>query len=584
MAALHLAALGLALATLGCSTSPPAGPRPPNVILIMTDDQGWGDLGCHGNPLLDTPNVDALAAASVRVEPFYVHPVCSPTRAALMTGRYPYRTRAIDTYIGRAMMEPSERTIAELLGDAGYATGIFGKWHLGDCYPMRPIDQGFEEALVHRGGGIGQASDPPGGEGRYTDAVLFRNGERVETSGYCTDAYFDAAMGFVRRAKDAGRPFFAYIATNAPHAPFGDVPEELRAKYAARDLRNASFPADVGHPLPANADLDRRARIYAMIENIDQNVGRLLSLLDELDLTDDTIVVYLHDNGPNGRRYNGGFRGSKTDVHEGGIRSPLFVRWPGHLEPADRREHWAAHIDILPTVLDLCGVPAPVELELDGTSIVPLLEGRAEAWSDRTLFVQTHRGNTPVAEHHFAVRTTRWKLVRASGFGREQPPDDTPFELYDLSVDPYEERDVAARHPEVVANLRARYRAWFDDVSSTRPDNYAPPRIVVGSPRAPTTVLTRQDWRVTERDRGLVDVATPGEYAVSCTMRPIDRAATATLELGGRTIDVDLDPGAQSCTFPAIDLRTGPTTLRIVRRAGPDLIGVWQVTVTPVPG
>ncbi|MCA8964119.1 MAG: sulfatase-like hydrolase/transferase, partial [Planctomycetes bacterium] len=216
-----------------CATSnAPGGKRHPNVIVIMTDDQGMGDLGCLGNPVLETPNIDRLAEQSARLANFYVSPVCTPTRASLMTGRYAYRTRAIDTYIGRAMMDPDEVTMAEVLHDAGYRTGIFGKWHLGDCYPMRACDQGFDQALVLRGGGLAQPSEPRENNGRYTDAILFRNGKQVQTKGYCTDVFFDAAIEFVRDNKN--QPFFLYVPTNTPHTPLADVPRTLYEKYRTR--------------------------------------------------------------------------------------------------------------------------------------------------------------------------------------------------------------------------------------------------------------------------------------------------------------------------------------------------------------
>src|SRR5262245_26202184 len=206
----------------------------PNVILIMTDDQGYGDLGVHGNPIIRTSNIDAMAKKSAVLPSFYVSPVCTPTRASLMTGRYNYRTRAIDTFRGRAMMDASEVTVAELLKTAGYATGIFGKWHLGDCYPMRPIDQGFDMALVHRGGGIGQPSDPPGAEDKYTDPVLFRNGQPEQTQGYCSDVYFREGMTWAEKVSGAGKPFFLYLPTNCPHGPFGDVPPAEYAYYKSQ--------------------------------------------------------------------------------------------------------------------------------------------------------------------------------------------------------------------------------------------------------------------------------------------------------------------------------------------------------------
>jgi arylsulfatase/arylsulfatase A len=233
----------------------------PNVILIMTDDQGYGDLGVHGNPIIRTPHFDAMAKGSATLKYFYVSPVCTPTRACLMTGRYNYRTRAIDTFRGRAMMDPAEVTVAEMLKEAGYATGIFGKWHLGDCYPMRAIDQGFEMALVHRGGGIGQPSDPPGAEGKYTDAVLFRNGVAEPTKGYCTDVYFAEGMKWAAAAAAKNQPFFLYLPTNCPHGPFDDVPPEKYAHYKQQTIAADKFPdAKGGHPVAKQMDADTQAR------------------------------------------------------------------------------------------------------------------------------------------------------------------------------------------------------------------------------------------------------------------------------------------------------------------------------------
>ena len=469
-----------------------AGKRP-NIVVIMTDDQGYGDLGIHGNGVLETPHTDRLAREAARLPYFYVSPVCAPTRASLMTGRYNYRTRAIDTWVGRAMMDPAEITLAEILRGAGYRTGIFGKWHLGDCYPLRAMDQGFTESLVHLGGGLAQPSEPLENNERYTDAILFRNGQQVETKGYCTDVYFDAALEFLEQARNEEKPFFAYVPTNAPHSPFHDVPPGLYEKYKAKDLSPV-----LGE---RNKEADDVARIFAMCENIDENIGRLVATLDRLGLTENTIVVYLHDNGPRGTRYVGRMRGSKTGVHEGSIRSPLFVRWPARLSPGEKSAHIGAHIDLLPTLLDAVGLPLPPDLKLDGRSLLPLLEDRDVPWPDRLLVLQSHRGDAPSRFHNFAaIRDTaamapRWKLVRASGFHRKTAPLEHPFELYDIATDPREQRDLAATRPDIVARLKHDYSAWFDDVSSTRPNNYAPPRIIIGNDRETTTLLTHQDWR-----------------------------------------------------------------------------------------
>jgi len=479
--------LALLLSLVACQ-GPATGDEPrrsqPNVILVMTDDQGWGDLGVHGNTTLRTPNLDRMARASARIDPFYVAPVCAPTRAALMTGRHTQRTRAIDTYVGRAMLEPEEVTLAERLRDAGYATGIFGKWHLGDCAPMRPMDQGFERSLVHRGGGIGQPSDPEGGERRYTDPRLLDEGVERDFEGYCTDIYFDAAIDWIDQVRD-DRPFFAYVATNAPHGPFHDVPEDLLAYYQGLDLP------------------DRVARVYAMIENIDQNVGELFSALDARGLTDDTLVVFLCDNGPNTARFNGGLRETKSSVYDGGVRSPFFAHWPARLAPRHIEGSPAAHIDLVPTVLAACDVPRPDGL--DGVSLLGLLDGSVAALPERPIIIQAHRGDYPVRYHHFMVRRGDWKLVHPTGFGRKfdwadrargKSPITVDYEpeLYDLASDPSEQRDVAAANPEVVASLTAVYEEWFNETGASNPYNYGPTPILLSREGPSRVVLTRQDW------------------------------------------------------------------------------------------
>ncbi len=589
----------LLLLLAACDLFPPqpgAAAPPPNVVLILTDDQGWGDFGFHGNPVLDTPELDALAAESTRLETFYVHPVCTPTRAALMAGRYPQRTRAFDTWVGRAMMDPAEVTVAEALRAAGWATGIFGKWHLGDCFPMRAVDQGFEEALVLRGGGIGQPSDPEGGERKYTDPVLFHNGDRVEAEGYCTDVYFEAAIAWMRTQHAAGRPFFTYLPTNAPHGPFHDVPEALLEKYRARDLSPAFAQPDAGHPLPQDFDADRLARIFAMIENIDQNVGRLLAALEEMGAAEDTLVLFLVDNGPNTRRHVGGRRGMKTQVHEGGVRSPFWARWPARLLPGSAGDTVAADIDLMPTVLEACGVPFPAGLELDGRSLMPLLR-RDDEWSDRAVVIQAHRGDAGVRYHHFLLRTQRWKLLNASGFGRELPAGvaavEPAFELYDMAADPLELHDLAAARPEVVAELRAAYDAWFDDVSTTRPDNWAPPPIVLGAPEAPEVVLTRQDWRKLagagwspdSQGEWHVEVADPGPYRLRIRFLPGSTVRRVELPgADGGPASWPVEPGAAAIVVPSIRLRPGAQRLRFDLHTDRGVVGPYQVEFAPAAG
>ncbi|MFO1051073.1 MAG: arylsulfatase [Planctomycetota bacterium] len=580
---MRLVVLAVVLPVAFARAQDPAAHRP-NVIVVMTDDQGFGDFGCAGNPVIHTPHLDELAAHSARLSNFYVSPVCTPTRAALMTGRWCQRTRAFDTYIGRAMMDPGEVTIAEMLHDAGYATGIFGKWHLGDCYPLRAVDQGFEEALVIRGGGIGQPSDPPGGEGRYTDPILFHNGVAEPSVGWCTDLFFDGAMNFIAKCNEQRRPFFCYLPTNAPHGPWRDVPEAPYRRYLAEGVAPARFPETAGAPAPAKLDEDILARTYAMIENVDDNIGRLIERLEKLGCLDDTLILFLCDNGPEGRRWLAGYRGAKSQVYEGGIRSPLWAYWPGHLRPGVASDRIAAHVDLMPTILDACGVTVPQGLRLDGRSLWPLLTEKDADWSDRELVIQANRGDAPLRYHNFALRTQRWKLVNATGFDREldAPPPFAP-ELYDMEADPYELHDVAKDHPDLVADLRKRYDAWFDDIAATRPDPFSPPRIFVGSDAEQVTVLTRQDWRRTPETQGWgaqgswsIDVRTAGRYGITVRTPARRHARIGTFHCGTTAQDFTFDVGAPEARFE-VELHEGPASLRVDLRDDDGSFGAHQV-------
>jgi arylsulfatase/arylsulfatase A len=554
----------------------------------MTDDQGYGDLGATGNNLIRTPNIDAMAGRSGSMENFYVCPVCAPTRACLMTGRYNYRTRVVDTWVGRAMMEPKETTIAEILRKAGYETGIFGKWHLGDNYPMRPMDQGFCESVVHRGGGIGQPADPPGGEGKYTDPILMDNGKPKQFKGFCTDVYFDRALGWMAECAVQSKSFFAYIPTNAPHGPFGDVPEDLYQKYKAMDLSNRNFPQDKGHKLPSDNDPDKRARIFAMITNIDDNMGKLFAKLDQLGITENTIVIFMVDNGPNGRRYVAGMKGMKGHVHEGGIHSPFFFHWPGVVRPGASSDRIAAHIDVLPTILEACGVPKPNGLELDGRSILPLLQGKRIAWHDRTIYIQSHRGDVPVLYHHFAARNQRWKLLHGSGFGRENFEGEPKFELYDMAADPLEQNNIAAERPDIVKAMRREYEAWFADVSSTRTNNYAPPKIYIGTAHENPVVLTRQDWRHAKGRPWAGDsngywelyAVRAGKYDIKIDFPAANTGGEVLLEVSGRKVDQRIVKGVTSAKFTDMLIDKGSTRLMATLNLAEANKGPWHVNIS----
>jgi arylsulfatase A-like enzyme len=568
---------GIASAVLlllaGASAS--AAPRP-NVLIIITDDQGYGDLGFHGNPVLRTPHLDALARQSARCQFFHVSPVCAPTRASLLTGRYNYRTGVVDTFIGRALMHPDELTLAEILSRAGYRTGLFGKWHLGDNFPLRPQDQGFQETLVHKGGGIGQPSDPPGGD-HYFDPTLYRNGQPVKTRGYCTDVFTDAALAFLETNR--ARPFFVWLAFNAPHTPL-EAPANHLAYYQTQDLSPAAFPTN-GQPLPRNVDTDTTAKVYAMVSNIDDNVGRLLTRLDALNLAANTIVLFLTDNGPQQPRFNAGLRDRKGSVHDGGIRVPFFLRWPGRLEAGRVVDRVAAHIDVAPTLLEACGVRPPARARFDGRSLWPLLTGQSVSWPDRTLYFQWHRGDVPTLGRACAARSQRWKLVQPLG-ANQNAPADAPFLLFDMLSDPFELRDVAADHPDIVAQMKRGYEAWFRDVSATR--GFDPPRIHLGAPEENPVVLTRQDWRgpragwaTNSLGHWEVHVAHSGAYDITLRFPPRKRAATARVALRGVNLERELSAGATDCTFRRVRLTQGPGRLEAWLAGGPDTVGVHYV-------
>lgn len=491
----------------------------PNVLIIIMDDLAWGDLGCHGNPHTRTPRLDRLHDESTRLSRYCSGPVCTPARAALMTGRYPYRTGAIDTYLGRSNLHHEETTLAELLRWAGYATGIFGKWHLGDCYPMRAMDRGFDEAVVHNGGGLCQPANF--GHDDYFNPELMHNGRPQRYDGYCTDIFTDQAMAWVERQAGGERPWFCYLATNAPHSP-------MRV-----DDRWARPHLDAGLP-------EVWARLYGMVENIDHNVGRMLDRLEALGAADHTLVLYTSDHGPCGSarddqrrsRFNAGLRDIKGTVYEGGVRVPCFWRWPGRFDPDRELDRIANPVDIMPTLADACGFEPPADRAIDGVSLMPLLGGTTAPadWPDRHVFVQWHRGDEPVRYRKAAAIGQHYKWVR--------PDEHEPDELYDLEADCGETRDLAGDLPDVVERMRGAYDAWFDDVCGDRPDNFAPPRITIGTDHEPTTVLTRQDWRLYPGLGEAWDTEHPGYWPITVAEAGRYRARVSVPNRGRATLHV----------------------------------------------
>ena len=430
----------------------------PNIIYVMTDDQGYGDIKAHGNTVIRTPNLDRLHKESVRLTEFHASPTCSPTRAALMTGRHEFRSGVTHTINERERLALSATTLPQLLKTVGYASGIFGKWHLGDEDAYQPGKRGFDRVFIHGGGGIGQSypgtcGDAPGNS--YFNPMIRSDGTFVKTKGYCTDVFFDAAIDWIDARRTSGEPFFCYVTPNAPHGPL-DCPPGSDTPYLAK-LEAAGI-----------TDPKQRANIakfYGMIENIDTNVGRLLGKLDEWGLANDTLVVFTTDNGTatGDRIFNAGMRGMKGTAYRGGTRVPSLWRWPGTLPAGIDVPAVTAHIDVLPTLCEFSGVAIPPEVaaKVEGRSLVPLLRDAKAPWQDRPLF--THLGRwdrgqmAETAYRQCRVREGKWSLVNVKN---------TPntWELYNISADPGEANDLAKRHPDVVARLAAEYDRWWQAV------------------------------------------------------------------------------------------------------------------------
>ena len=512
----------------------------PNIILVLTDDQGIGDLGVHGNKQIRTPAIDEFARDGLQMTRFYVEPVCAPTRAALMTGRYHYRTGVVHTSRGGAKMSGDEKTIAEYLREVGYRTGIFGKWHLGDNFPMRPQDQGFTESLVHKSGGIGQTPDKPNS---YFNPVLWQNGRRIQAQGYCTDVFFDAAIEFIEGStKDS---FFAYIPLNAPHTPL-EIANRYTENYRAMGLDETT------------------AKVYGMIENIDDNFSRLLDRLDVLGIRENTVVIFMTDNGAQQARFNAGFRGRKSHVYEGGIRVPFFLQWPGEYKLSRKIDTLGAHIDVLPTLLDFAEYQGLVPHTFDGVSLRNAMHGRNKAQSDRNLVFQVHRGLQPNPFQNCAVVSQRYKLVGNPGtFGKEQldAGKSNQLELYDLIADPAETRDLATSKPDVLRKLSKHYRNWFRDVKSSR--QFKPERIRIGNPAEDPIQLCRyQDSKfINGRPTGWdVVIEKGGRYRASIVRDDEQAAGRIFVRFEDKIQSRPVLPGGDSATF---NLPAGTGSLEI---------------------
>lgn len=497
----------------------------PNVLLVLTDDQGYGDLSLHGNPQLRTPAMDRIGREGVRLDRFYVSPVCSPTRASLLTGRYHLRTGVFGVTRREEVMNPSEVTIAELFRDNGYATGCFGKWHNGTVYPETPNGQGFDEFLGVLGG-LSQL---------YFNPVLNHNGEDREYRGYITEILADAAMDWMEKQIDADKPFFCYVPFNVPHTP-GLVEEKYWKPY---------YNKDVGR---------WEAVIYGMIEVIDEQVDRMMKFLDEKGQAEDTIVIFLSDNGPATWRYNAGLRGKKGNIYDGGIRVPCFIHWPGRLKP-HMVDYPLAHIDLLPTLAEWCGLKGAESLELDGKSFAALAEDPTAPWIDRKL-ISFSQGDASKVTKTGTVHTNQWTAVMQGG----------KWELYDIIADIRQRNDLAKEFPGVVQDLQSHFEA----VLTSMPPLGKPTPFPLSANGHEKVILEGQDAILPEKYKGKgidynfpsgishqwisfwtktdaypeweVDVIDPGRFEVSLLycIPESDLGAEAYFEVQGKTLPIHI--------------------------------------------
>jgi arylsulfatase A-like enzyme len=564
------------------------GPRP-NVVIVMTDDQGLGDFSFTGNPVLKTPALDAFARESVRLTDFHVAPMCTPTRGQLLTGLAALRNGATSVTAGRTFLRPGLPTMAELFGRAGYKTGLFGKWHLGDHYPHRPIDKGFHESVYHLG--WGQLNSTPEFDWPLIDGRYFHNGVEKRYRGHCTDFWFDSATAWMRERKARGEPFLCYVPTNAPHAPFVELDEYVRP-YQGRG--------------PAG--------FFGMIAHVDKRFGDLDRFLAAEGVRDNTIVIFMTDNGGTAgvATFNAGLRAGKTTYYDGGHRVPCWVRWPaGNLGMPRDIAIPTQNTDILPTLCEFCGVEPPFRATADvryaGLSLAGLLRGRVKELPERTMVVQY--GQTP-KQHEACVIRGRWRLVKGA-------------ELYDTDADRAQTTDLAAKHPDVVTRLRADYDDWWKGVEPTLND-FVP--ISLGAKQQPVVELTSGDWEniyadntgyVREAVGGPtggtwhVKVEETGEYeftlrrwpeqtkaALGDRYEPSDKSpgnkakvttvgfptiARGTVEVAGVRPSAPADPKATGVTI-RVRLPAGRTRLKawFSDAAGTDLCGAFFVTVRKV--
>ena len=529
--------------------------KTPNVIIIMTDDQGFGDLGINQNPNIITPNIDKFANKSIQFNNFFVSPVCAPTRSSLMTGRYSLRTGVRDTYNGGAIMSNNETTIAEILREANYATGIFGKWHLGDNYPFRPSEQGFDESLIHLAGGIGQVGDFTNyfkGDTSYFDPILWKNNKQNQYEGYCSDIFAENAIEFIEKNKN--NSFFCYLSFNAPHTPL-QVPEKYYNMYKDLDPE-LGFNDDLSDFRMNEKDKKDARKIYGMVTNIDDNVGKVINKLKELKIEEETIIIFMTDNGPQQIRYNSSMKGRKGTVYNGGIRVPFYIQYSEKFKESKVINKMSAHIDVLPTILELCNLNVPNDRKIDGQSLVPFINSKST--NDRFLFSYWTR-RFPEKYINMSIQNDNYKLVGNNDFDSKIEE----FELYDLVEDPNENNNIISQNIETARSFKKEMDNSIDDLLKSK-NIKKPPRIIIGSEFENPTILNRNDasgergvwaqndiytfWKVNFK-KGIYDfkfkfkdsIANKGTLFTEINNRvyskKIDKAINNTLEMNNISID-----------------------------------------------
>ncbi|MEW6998570.1 arylsulfatase [Colwelliaceae bacterium BS250] len=556
---IHLRSKLLLALLLTVTSSAMAAEDRPNVLLILTDDQGYSDVGFNGNPIVSTPNLDRMASQAIVFDNFYAQPVCSTTRAALMTGRYAMRSDVINTQQGVSTLPPSATTIAEALKADGYRTGLFGKWHLGDNAPARPQDQGFDRVLTHEAGMIGMTYSPLDGQS-YFNPILKEDGIDKRFKGYAPDIFTDATIDFILATDSADdkAPFFAYLSFNTPHHPL-----TVSDKYAD-PYRKAGLSEET-------------SRYYGMISNIDENFTRILAALKAKGIADNTLIIFLGDNGTSSLHkqsdlWESGLKGRKTYIYENGIRVPMFIKLPlsqtkqsKTTQPktsAIRLTNLASVEDLMPTILDITKVSTKVKF--DGQSLTPILADPAIELPDRSFYFQFHRGTKPEPYRNIAVRKGAFKLAQPVGRKGEYSDKTAHFELYNIDNDPNELNNIAASNPEKLAELKADYDAWLSDANA---DGINPVKTWIGSDLQNPVNLTRQDWQgggLFDGDNGFYDleVKTAGKYRLTFRWSDLlHKTHDVTIKLNDTVIKKQILLEESEARIEEIQLDKGPLRL-----------------------